>query len=152
MGIVESLAEHIAGSNACVLLRVFIERISDDEFHEEVYFPRNAAERERIESCYTRTWVPGCIGRTNGVHIWSKKIPKEYHHSAKKAGDRPSYMANVIVDTNYLVQSVSPVYYGATNDMVALNADAHFTESLPNEPLFRDAEYTLKDIEGNDVI
>ena len=28
----------------------FIEWISED-FHEEVYFPRNAAERDRIESC-----------------------------------------------------------------------------------------------------
>lgn len=61
-------------------------------------------------------------------------------------------MVNVIVDTNYIVQSASPVFYGETSDNVALNADEHFAESLPNELLFRDAEYTLKGIEGNDVI
>ena len=79
-------------------------------------------------------------------------IPKKFHHAAKKAGDRPSYVVNVIVDPNCIVQSVSRVYYGATNDMVALNADEHFAEALANEPLFTDAEYTVKDIEGNDVI
>mmetsp|Transcript_377 Transcript_377/g.992 ORF Transcript_377/g.992 Transcript_377/m.992 type:complete len:153 (+) Transcript_377:143-601(+) len=47
---------------------------------------------------------------------------------------------------------MSPVFYGATNDMVALNADEHYTQMLANESLFKDAEYTLKDIEGNDVI
>ena len=79
-------------------------------------------------------------------------IPKEFHHAAKKAGDRPFYVVNVVVDTNYTILSMSPVYYGATNDMVALNADEHFTQTLVNDPLFKDAEYTLKDIEGNDVI
>ena len=61
-------------------------------------------------------------------------------------------MVNVIVDPNCIVQSVSSVYYGATNDMVALNADEHFAEALANDALFTDAEYTLKDIEGNDVV
>ena len=79
-------------------------------------------------------------------------IPKAFHHAAKKAGDRPSYVVNVIVDPNCIVQSVSRVYYGVTNDMVALNADEHFMQTLAKEPLFKDAEYTLKDIEGNDVI
>ncbi|CAL6337217.1 unnamed protein product [Bathycoccus prasinos] len=58
----------------------FIEWISVDKFHEEVYFPPNAAERDRIESCYAQAGFPG------------------------------------------------------------------------QNPLFRDAEYMLKDIEGNDVI
>ena len=84
----------------------FIDWISEDKFHEEVYFPRNAAERDRIESCYARVGFPGCVGSTDGVHIYSKMIPKEFHHAAKKAGDRPSYMVNVVVDTNYVIQSV----------------------------------------------
>ena len=47
----------------------FIDWISEDKFHEEVYFPRNAAERDRIESCYARAGFPGCVGSTDGVHI-----------------------------------------------------------------------------------
>ena len=52
----------------------FIDWISEDKYHEEVYFPRNAAERDRIESCYARVGFPGCIGSTDGVHM-SKMIP-----------------------------------------------------------------------------
>ena len=130
----------------------FIEWISVDKFHEEVYFPRNEAERDRIESCYAKAGFPGCIGSTDGVHILAKKIPKAHHHAAKKAGGKTSYVVNVVVDMNYIVQSVSGVFYGATNDMVALESDPSFAESLGQNPLFRDAEYTLKDIEGNDVI
>ena len=50
-----------------------------------------------------------------------------------------------------MIQSASNPYYRATNDLVALESDAHFN-GLTNNPLFRDAEYTLIYIQGNGVI
>jgi len=129
----------------------FIAWISEDKYDEEVYPPRNAEERDRIESCYASVGLPGCIGSTDGVHIPSKAIPKEHRQAAMKAGGKTSYVVNVIVDMNYVIQSASKPYYGATNDLVALESDAHFN-AFKNNPLFRETEYTLKDIQGNDVI
>ena len=116
-----------------------------------VRIPQNQAELDLLMAKYANLGFPGACGSMDATHFRANKIPSNRRHQAKKAqATYPTYVANFVFDPNGLVLSMSPVYYGATNDIILADAQDYVKE-LGTNPLFVSAQYAIKDLDGNEI-
>ena len=141
----------ISASIQAIFFWKFTEWIATVKFGEMVRIPQNQAELDLLMAKYANLGFPGACGSMDATHFRANKIPSNRRHQAKKAqATYPTYVANFVFDPNGLVLSMSPVYYGATNDIILADAQDYVKE-LGTNPLFASAQYAMKDLDGNEI-
>ena len=141
----------ISASIQAIFFWKFTEWIATVKFGEMVRIPQNQAELDLLMAKYANLGFPGACGSMDATHFRANKIPANRRHQATKAqATYPTYVANFVFDPNGLVLSMSPVYYGATNDIILADAQDYVKE-LGTNPLFASAQYAMKDLDGNEI-